>query len=91
VLLAIESGNRRLGFAVTAHFDKAKSFAPARIAIVDDLSRNHRTMSFEQLLQRRAVNIVAEVPHIQLLTHVCLLHNWTAQIYQSGKILKRGS
>jgi hypothetical protein len=59
VLLAVECGNCRLGFAVAGHFDKPKPLAAARVAIVDDLGRNHRTVSREQLFQGRAVNIVA--------------------------------
>jgi hypothetical protein len=64
VLLAIQGGNRRLSFVVAGHLDETKTLAPACVAIIYDLSRDHGTVSGEQLLQCGAVYIVAEVPHI---------------------------
>src|SRR4051812_41653618 len=37
VFLAIQRRDRGLGFVIGSHFDKAKAFASAGVAIVDDL------------------------------------------------------
>src|SRR3954470_20889755 len=41
VLLAVHSGNGRLGFFIASHFDKAQTFASAGVAIHDDFSTLH--------------------------------------------------
>jgi hypothetical protein len=69
MLLAIERRDRRLGFLIGAHLDEAESLGSARVAIVDDLSRNNRAVLCEQLLEFRAIDLVAQVPNIKLLTH----------------------
>jgi hypothetical protein len=75
VLVTVERLNGGLGFGVVRHFDKAKTLAAARVAIVDDLCRNNLPVSSEKLLKLRAINAVAQIPHVQLLTHWNLLNN----------------
>jgi hypothetical protein len=60
-------------FTIAGHFDKTETFAAAGIAIVDDLSGNNLPVSSEQLFKFRTVDIVTEIPHVQLLTHGSLL------------------
>jgi len=73
VLLAVERGNRRRGFLVRGHFDKSEAFASAGVAIVDDLGGDDLPVCSEQLFEFRAIDGVAQVPDIQLLTHRNLL------------------
>jgi hypothetical protein len=44
VLLSVEGVDRRLGFGVVRHLDKAESLAATGIPVVNDLGRNHLTM-----------------------------------------------
>jgi hypothetical protein len=69
VLLAIERGNRRVRLGIARHFDESETFAPARLAIVDDLRARDLTMLTEQLFEFRAIHFVAQVPDVKLLTH----------------------
>jgi hypothetical protein len=69
VLLAVQGRDGGLGLLVAGHFHKTKTFASARVTIVDDLSRHHRAVLGKQFLESRAVHVVTEIPHVQLLTH----------------------
>jgi hypothetical protein len=69
MLSAVQGGDGRLGLGVAGHLDESESLAPASIAVVDDLGRNNLPMSREQLFQHRAINVVAQVSDVQLLTH----------------------
>jgi hypothetical protein len=69
VLLAVEAGDRRLCFLIGRHFDKSESFAPAGFAVVNDLCRDDLSMLTKELFQLRAIDAVAQVADIQLLTH----------------------
>ncbi len=51
VLLAVQGSDGGFGLFVGGHFDKSESLAPARVAIVDDLSRHHRAVCGEKFLQ----------------------------------------
>jgi hypothetical protein len=51
VLFAVHSGNGRLGFFIGAHFDKAETFASARVAIHDDLGTLHGAVLTKDLVQ----------------------------------------
>jgi hypothetical protein len=75
VLVTVERLYGGIGLGIVGHFDKAKTLAAARVAIVDDLCRNNLPVSSEKLLKLRAINAVAQIPHIQLLTHWNLLEN----------------
>lgn len=48
-VFAVQSANRRLGFAVRRHFDKAKSFGSAGKLIDDDARRLHTAMGGKQI------------------------------------------
>jgi hypothetical protein len=73
VLLTVERRHRGGRFLVRGHFDKSEAFASAGVPIIDDLSRDDLPMCCEQLFEFRAVDSVAQVPDIQLLTHRNLL------------------
>jgi hypothetical protein len=73
VLLAVEGRDCGLSLGIRGHFYETESFAPARVPVVDNLSGGHLAVSAEQLFQLRAVDCVAQVPDIQLLTHSILL------------------
>jgi hypothetical protein len=64
MFLAVEGGDRSLGFVVAAHFDESESLAAAGVAIVDDLRRNHLAMLAEQLFQLGAIDFIAQVADI---------------------------
>jgi hypothetical protein len=70
VLLAVQGRNRCRGFLVGRHFDKTEALAAASVPIIDDLGGNNRTMRSEQRFEFRAIHLVAQVPDIQLLTHL---------------------
>src|SRR5205823_1676207 len=76
VLLSVEGLDGSLGFVVVRHFDEAKALGPAGVAIVDDLGRGDLAVLAEQLLEFRAIDLVAQVPDIQFLTHWNLLKKW---------------
>jgi len=69
VLLSIHSGDRRLRFFVTGHFDESETLAASRVAVVDDLGAGYLAMLIEQLFEVRAGYVVAQIPHVKLLTH----------------------
>src|SRR4051812_24708032 len=50
VLLAVHAGNGRLGFVISAHFDKAKAFASTGVAIHDDLGTLDRAVLTKDLV-----------------------------------------
>jgi hypothetical protein len=61
-----------LSLGLAAHFDKAKAFAPTRVAILDDLRALHDPEPGEQLLQIGVADLVGQVPDIQFPAHVNL-------------------
>jgi hypothetical protein len=69
MLLAVEGCDRGLGFFVAAHLDETEALAAARVAIINDLSRHHLTVLTKELLQLGTIDLIAQVPDIQLLTH----------------------
>src|SRR5262245_33746547 len=68
-LRAVQRGDRRLCFCVTAHLHKAESLGPACVAVDDHLDGLHRAVLLEQLLQRTVGDAVGKVSHVQLLAH----------------------
>jgi hypothetical protein len=69
VLLAVEGGDGRLSLVIRGHLDEPEALGPPGVAIVDDLRGNHGPVLSEQLLEFRAIHLVAEVPDVKLLTH----------------------
>ena len=51
MLGAVDPGNRRLGFGVATHFDKAEALAPTRVAVVDHLGTLNRPELRKQLVK----------------------------------------
>jgi hypothetical protein len=76
VLLAVQGGDRRLGLVIAGHLHESESLAAARIAIVDDLGRHHLTVRAKQLFEFRAIDAVAQVPDVKLLTHLQISWRW---------------
>jgi hypothetical protein len=64
MFLAVERADRRLGFLIGAHLDEAESFGSAGVAIVDDLGGDYRPMLSKQLLEFRAIDLVAQVANV---------------------------
>jgi hypothetical protein len=64
VLLAVQSGNRRLSFLVAGHFHEPETLAAAGVSIIDNLSGHHLAMGAKQLFEFRAIHLVAQVPDI---------------------------
>ncbi len=60
-------GRLRLGLGI--HLDEAEAFAPAGVAVLDHLGTLDGSELREQLLKLRAVNLVGQIPDIQLLAH----------------------
>jgi len=56
--LAVERGNCGLRLLLRTHFDKAEALRTLRFTIGDDLSRSHRTVCGEHLLQIALVDVV---------------------------------
>jgi hypothetical protein len=54
MFLTVQSGDRSLGFFVTAHLDESESLASTGLAIADHLRALHRAVLREQLFQIRA-------------------------------------
>ena len=69
VLFAVEGGNGALGVIIVGHLDEPEPLAAAGVAIADNLGALNGAKLTEQLLQRRTVHAVAEVPDVQTLTH----------------------
>src|SRR5882724_6315109 len=61
VLLAVHSGNGRLGFFITSHFDKAEAFASTGVAVHDDFGALHSAVLTKNLIKIGIRNIVAQV------------------------------
>src|SRR5437588_7512714 len=76
VLLAVEGGDGRLRLVIVGHLDEPESLAAAGVAVVDDLSREHLAVLAEQLFQFRAIDVVAQVSHVQLLSHCDVSYEW---------------
>jgi hypothetical protein len=69
VLLAVQGRDRRLGFVIRAHFDEPEPLRAAGVTVVDDLGGDNRAVLAKQLLEFRAIDLVAQVPNVKLLTH----------------------
>jgi hypothetical protein len=69
VLLAVQGCDRRLGFLIGSHFDEPEPLGSAGVSVVDDLGRDNRAVLAKQLLELRAIDLVAQVPNVKLLTH----------------------
>jgi hypothetical protein len=69
MLLAVECGDRGLCFLVCSHFDETEAFGAAGVSVVDDLRRDDLTMLPKQLFLLRAIDLIAQVADVQLLTH----------------------
>ena len=69
MLLAVQGRDRRIGFLVVRHLDEPEALAPAGVAVVDDLGGQDLPVCAEQLLQLRAIDRVAQVTDVQLLSH----------------------
>jgi hypothetical protein len=75
VLLTVQGSDSCFGFVIAGHFDESKALAATCFAVVDDLCGHDLAVGSEQLFQFRAVDVVAQVTNIQLLTH-CDLLKW---------------
>ena len=73
MILAIRGGDRGLRLGVAAHFHEPEALAAARVTVADDLRALHAAVCGEDLLQRRAIDIVAQISDIQLTAHKILL------------------
>jgi hypothetical protein len=84
VLVAVERLNGGFSLGIIGHFDKSEAFASAGVAVIDDLCGNDLSVCREQSLEFRAVNRVAQVPDIQLLTHWKSPVEWvsTARVFE---------
>lgn len=73
-LFAIEGGNCRLRFRITAHFDKTETLGAARVAVDDDLRRLHRTMRAKLLFQHAVVDAIAKVAYVEFFSQLPISH-----------------
>ena len=64
MLLTVQRRDRRLGFLIGAHFDETEPLGSAGVAIIDDLRRDHGPVLSKQLLEFRAIHLVAQVANI---------------------------
>jgi hypothetical protein len=69
VLLTVQGCDRRLGFLIGPHFDEPEPLGSAGVTVVDDLGGDNRAVLAKQLLELRAIDLVAQVPNVKLLTH----------------------
>jgi hypothetical protein len=69
VLLAVQGCDRRLGFLIGTHFDEPEPLGSAGVSVVDDLGGNNRAVLAKKLFELRAIDLVAQVPNVKLLTH----------------------
>jgi hypothetical protein len=69
VFLIVEPINGSLGLRFGVHFDKPETFAPARRAILNNLSALDGAELREQLLQCGVADRVGQIPNVQLLAH----------------------
>jgi hypothetical protein len=63
-LLAVERIDGCFGFAVGRHFNKAKPFALAGLAIADDLGRGDLAVLAEHFLQLRTIDTVGQITDV---------------------------
>jgi hypothetical protein len=75
VLLAVQGRDGGLGFFIGSHLDETESLAAPGVAIVDDLRRDDRAVRTKQLFQLGAIDLIAQVADVQLLTH-CRSPGW---------------
>src|SRR5205085_10765812 len=78
VVLAVERRDGRLSLLIGAHFHETESLAASGHAVADDFSALHGSVRAKQLLEFGAINVVAQIPHIQLLAHDDLLFDFRA-------------
>jgi len=76
VLLPIEGCNRGFRLIIVRHFDEPKTLAPTGIPIIDHLGRQDLPVRPKQLLEFRAIHLVAQVPDVQLLSHCEISYEW---------------
>jgi hypothetical protein len=69
VLLAVQCGDGSLCFIVRTHFDEPEALASPGHAITDHLGADDRSVLSEDVLQLRAIDIVAQISNVQTLTH----------------------
>lgn len=69
VLLFVKALDCFPGRIVVGHFHKSKTFAAARVAVLNDLSTAHLAVRRKQGFQRGIRYLVAQVSDVQLLTH----------------------
>ena len=67
VLAGVEPLDGRLRLGVGVHLDEPEPLRAVRVAIDDDLGALHRPEGREQRLQVGLVDVVGQVPHVQLL------------------------
>jgi hypothetical protein len=69
MLLLIECLDCGPSSIVIRHFHKSKTFAAARVTILNHLSTSHRAKGREKLLKACVCDVVAKVTNIQFRTH----------------------
>jgi hypothetical protein len=69
VVLTVQRCDRRLRFFVSSHFDETETLASTGVAIINDLRRDDLAVLAKQLFQLRAIDLIAQVADVQLLTH----------------------
>jgi hypothetical protein len=69
VLLIVHGFNRFASGVVIAHFDEAESFAATGIAVLDDFRAPHGSKFGKHFFELGAVDAVAQISNIKLLTH----------------------
>ena len=69
VFLAVQRCDRRLGFLIGPHFDEAEPLGAAGVSVVNDLGGDNGAVLAKQLLELRAIDLVAQVSNVKLLTH----------------------
>jgi hypothetical protein len=67
--LAIHAVDRRLRFAIAAHFHKAEAFGAARITFHHDFGAGHSTEFTKGLFQIAVANRVRQVADIKFIAH----------------------
>src|SRR5688500_5195617 len=69
VLLAVQRRDCGRGLVIVGHLDEPETLAPAGVPVVDVLGGHDLAVLPEELLQLRAIDAVAQVADVQLLTH----------------------
>src|SRR5262245_49455590 len=67
--LIVHGLNGLSGCVVVGHFDEGEAFASSGVSILNDLGARDGTELGEDFLQLRAVDVVAQIADIKLLTH----------------------